>query len=275
MTDENPRQVHPNTQRFHEIDFFSSLETNLIDEALAKAQTRFTEIQKSAKNPAFKDKPYATLNDVLKAVRPALNEQGILLTQPPVGLSGDLVKVLTMVRIKGQFHACLMTMKMEKANAHGVGGALTYCKRYSLEGLLGVTGDEDDDGNGAAGISGDAGKAKTHSGPKPRVEGKAALPPPVPKGSEAKPPPITAPAPQSLMDQISELADQKSIFAQDLEHLTIEGYGFKGEKVPTWIANEILDLLKREDVSQAVIMDQVQRVKERRELKAKGLAVKK
>jgi hypothetical protein len=53
----------------------------------------------------------------------------------------------------------------EKMNAHGVGSALTYCRRYSLSAMLNLAA-EDDDGNAAADLSSQP--ARSYVAPKAR-----------------------------------------------------------------------------------------------------------
>ncbi len=42
------------------------------------------------------------------------------------------------------------SIPVDKANAHGVGSAITYAKRFTLSAVLGIVADDDDDGNAAS-----------------------------------------------------------------------------------------------------------------------------
>lgn len=119
--------------------------------ALAAAQAEFKPIAKNCVNPAFNSK-YADLQSILDATRPALNRHGLFLFQR-VASSKDGVSVETCVS-----HASGETLSSgvlflpvisPKNPAQGFGSAETYARRYSLSAFLGVSADEDDDGNGA------------------------------------------------------------------------------------------------------------------------------
>lgn len=119
--------------------------------ALAAAQAEFKTVVKNCVNPAFNSK-YADLQSILDATRPALNRHGLFLFQR-VASSKDGVSVETCVS-----HASGETLSSgvlflpvisPKNPAQGFGSAETYARRYSLSAFLGVSADEDDDGNGA------------------------------------------------------------------------------------------------------------------------------
>ena len=119
--------------------------------ALAAAQAEFKPIAKNCVNPVFKSK-YADLQSILDGTRPVLNRHGLFLFQR-VTSSKDGVSVETCVS-----HASGETLSSgvlflpvisPKNPAQGFGSAETYARRYSLSAFLGVSADEDDDGNGA------------------------------------------------------------------------------------------------------------------------------
>jgi hypothetical protein len=120
---------------------------------LAKALTAF---QKEIKNPAntavnphFKSK-YAPLNEILNEVRPVLAKHGLSVLQSPSG-DGDKIVITTMLMHEtGEWiEACPLVLKADKATAQGAGSAITYGRRYSLASVLGISSEDDDDGNGA------------------------------------------------------------------------------------------------------------------------------
>ena len=119
--------------------------------ALAAAQAEFRPVVKNCVNPAFGSK-YADLQSILDATRPVLNRHGLFLYQRATS-SKDGVSVETCVS-----HASGETLSSgvlflpvisPKNPAQGFGSAETYARRYSLSAFLGVSADEDDDGNGA------------------------------------------------------------------------------------------------------------------------------
>lgn len=121
-----------------------------IAKALPKAQAAMGEVFKTANNPAFKSK-YADLASVVDAVVPALNKHGISMLQPS-SFDGDRVHVATMfLHESGQWMRCTMSVLVTKRDAHGIGSAQTYCRRYGLLSMSGVA-PEDDDANGSVGL---------------------------------------------------------------------------------------------------------------------------
>lgn len=95
---------------------------------------------------------YADLDSVLKAVRPLLAEQGLSFTQIPVA-NGNMVGVNTIImHSSGQYiESDPFLVPAKQQDAQGYGSCMTYAKRYSLSALLGISADEDDDGNYGSG----------------------------------------------------------------------------------------------------------------------------
>lgn len=124
--------------------------------ALSRAQAKFETVKRSAENPAFKRagkvSKYATLEDVIESVRPALIEEGLILLQKNVyvngffGVESRLIHIESGEEVGSQFIAPL-----EKQSAQGVASILTYARRYEYFTLLGLV-TPDDDGNAASGV---------------------------------------------------------------------------------------------------------------------------
>lgn len=128
-----------------------------IAKVLPKAQASMGEVFKTANNPAFRSK-YADLSAVVEAVVPALNQHGISLLQPS-SFNGEMVTVATMLlHESGQWVRCSLSVPLTKRDAHGVGSAVTYGRRFGLQAMSGVA-PVDDDGNAAA-----------HRGPPPEAK---------------------------------------------------------------------------------------------------------
>lgn len=119
--------------------------------ALAAAQAEFKPVVKNCVNPAFKSK-YADLQSILDATRPALNRHGLFLFQR-VASSKDGVSVETCIThaTGGTLSGGVLFIPVisPKNPSQAFGSAETYARRYSLSAFLGVSADEDDDGNGA------------------------------------------------------------------------------------------------------------------------------
>jgi hypothetical protein len=54
------------------------------------------------------------------------------------------------IHTSGEWISTTVTIPVTKPDAHGLGSALTYGRRYSVSALLAISADEDDDANGAA-----------------------------------------------------------------------------------------------------------------------------
>jgi hypothetical protein len=121
-----------------------------IASALAKAQAKMRPASKDAINPHFKSK-YADLSAIVEACREPLSVNGIAIVQDAT-LSDRGADVTTrLLHSSGEWlEFGPLTVPMGKSDAHGVGSAITYAKRYGLSAAVGIAADEDDDGNGAA-----------------------------------------------------------------------------------------------------------------------------
>jgi len=117
--------------------------------SLAKAQKNFEAAFKSANNPQFRSK-YAGLDACVDAVREALNDQGIFLTQTVDSVERGVVIETVFAHESGEtYMGGKLFMPVTKTDAQGYGSAITYGRRYSLLTACGVA-PEDDDGNAAA-----------------------------------------------------------------------------------------------------------------------------
>ena len=119
----------------------------LVD-ALVKAQSEMTHGLATGSNPHFKSE-YAPLDEVIKAVKKPLNDNGIFFLQKVyLADNGQCVET--------EFHghgAVVSGGKVyvvaDKKTPQGYGSALTYAKRYSLQTACGLPTGDDDDGNEA------------------------------------------------------------------------------------------------------------------------------
>jgi hypothetical protein len=122
-----------------------------IHRALLAASVNFGPLEKDADNPYFKSK-YLSLGALLNAVRPALTDQGIIITSKyelvPQGwvVTTALLHVMTGSTIESQFPV------IDVSNSQKVGASGTFAMRYNLLQLLGIAA-ADDDGNSAAGLT--------------------------------------------------------------------------------------------------------------------------
>jgi hypothetical protein len=118
--------------------------------ALIKAQGQMVGITKEGKNPAFRSK-YITLDSILDTVRPILTSNGLMLTQGTVATDSTAAVTVEarIIHTSGEWISTTVTIPVTKQDAHGLGSALTYGRRYSVSALLAISADEDDDANTA------------------------------------------------------------------------------------------------------------------------------
>jgi hypothetical protein len=135
--------------------------------ALAKFQAEVQNPKNTANNPFYKSK-YAPLCDVLNLVRPLLAKYGLSVIQSPVG--GDIIHGFIFGQNKdgSNEHGSLisisittllchesgewieggpMVVYLEKPTPQGAGSAISYARRYCLSSILGISSEDDDDGN--------------------------------------------------------------------------------------------------------------------------------
>lgn len=139
------------------------LKKSNLHEALLKARQGFRSFEKSAKNKGV-GSSYATLDDILGAVMPALIENDLSLFQAVDGgiLDTVLVHVPTGEELSSSIELeSLMTPRGDEIKgrdgkvqarkyAWEYGSALSYARRYGINALLCLPGEIDDDGVAAA-----------------------------------------------------------------------------------------------------------------------------
>lgn len=131
---------------------------NEIAGALAKAQGEMAPAVKDAMNPAFRSK-YADLAAVWAACCPALTKHQIATVQDATLCERGVSVTTRLIHATGQWMEFgPLTVPMSKQDAHGVGSATTYARRYGLSAALGIVAD-DDDGNAAVQGNGEPTKA--------------------------------------------------------------------------------------------------------------------
>src|SRR5262249_39227685 len=90
---------------------------------------------------------YLSLQALLEAVLPILNENGLALTHVPI-LNADGRQVLrtSLLHKSGESITSESPLIVTGSETpQGWGGAVTYARRYALTALLGIAPDEDDD----------------------------------------------------------------------------------------------------------------------------------
>lgn len=126
----------------------TSDEIGEISTDLAKAQAVIVNPSKDGINPHFRSK-YATLDNGLNIVRECLSKHNICVVQA-TRVEGNILMLDTRLMhksgqwIEAEYPVCAFPAKQIE-----MGSSITYSRRYSLFSLVGIAGEEDDDGNAA------------------------------------------------------------------------------------------------------------------------------
>ena len=127
----------------------SSEEITELVKALVGFQGEVAAVKAGAINPFFNSK-YADLNSIFVAVRPALIKNKLAISQGNryCTASNGFYVTTTLMHASGQWLKTEVRMPIGgKKDAHAVGGACTYGRRYGLSAILGISVDADNDGN--------------------------------------------------------------------------------------------------------------------------------
>lgn len=151
--------------------------------ALVAAIGEISNPQFDATNPAFKNK-YATLAGTLAAVRPVLAKHGLCITQ---GAEATYYENRTMAMVTstilhegGEMRENRIELPVFKGDAQGIGGGITYGRRYLVMAQLCIAGDDDDDGNTASGTKPAQQQAQQKPNPIPAPKEEVHFAPPEP-----------------------------------------------------------------------------------------------
>lgn len=120
--------------------------------ALVSAIGELQNVAKTASNPYFKSK-YAPLDAIVDATRPVLLKHGLAISQTPLYIEGSAGVETTILHAAGHSTTTTLLLPLKDQSPQGVGGAITYARRYALAAVLGLATEEDDDGNVSSGLS--------------------------------------------------------------------------------------------------------------------------
>jgi hypothetical protein len=119
-----------------------------ISAALAKAQAELKNPPKNKENPHFKSK-YVDLSDGLDEVRKTLGKHQIAFIQAPMINDNMVVLHTRLAHSSGEWIESIYPVSgLDKHQA--MGSAMTYARRYAIFAMVGVAGEDDDDGNTAS-----------------------------------------------------------------------------------------------------------------------------
>ena len=126
--------------------------TEIIDEALSKAQAKFTDVVKS--NTAGKGNftfKHANLADIKEAVKLGLTENNISVTQPWEYHTETSIYLATVLRCKGQWIKSGSVIDLndlyqgDKKPEQDIGARITYFRKYQIQSILFLYGKDTDD----------------------------------------------------------------------------------------------------------------------------------
>lgn len=153
----------------------TSESTDKLAEALAAAQGEFKnpernrEVKVQTKTGGSYTFAYATLDAIMDAIRGPLSKHGLAMLQDSGTADGALTLCTRLIHSSGQWiESDTIAAKPADFGPQALGSLMTYLRRYSICGLLGIAPDEDDDGNRASGNEVAMAKAK----PRPATKGK-------------------------------------------------------------------------------------------------------
>lgn len=137
----------------------TSEQTDIIDANMGKAQETMPNPDLDGVNPQFKSK-FTTLPNGLGVAKQHLSKHGISVYQA-TRIEGDILMLDTRLACKGQWIEAEYPVCRFPAKPQELGSALTYARRYSLFSLVGIAGEQDDDGNAANATPTEAPKRET------------------------------------------------------------------------------------------------------------------
>ena len=114
--------------------------------ALSLAQAMMKAAPKNKINPFYKSK-YADLDGVWDACREPLSKNGLSVAQF-VTTAGPVVTVSTiLLHLSGESLRSDLSMKAKDESPQAIGSTITYGRRYGLSAMVGISSEDDDDGN--------------------------------------------------------------------------------------------------------------------------------
>lgn len=114
--------------------------------AFVRVSAGLTNPQFDSTNPFHKNK-YVSLSGVREHVHTKLAAEGLAIVQSCRAETGLLVCTTTILHTSGEWISSDMPVAPNKSDAQGWAAASTYARRYGLLSILGIVGDDDDDGN--------------------------------------------------------------------------------------------------------------------------------
>ncbi len=147
----------------------SSPQIGALSKAMAKAQAKFRHAGRKQENPEYRSR-YADLEAVIDAIRPALSENGLWVTQRTDMTDNAVIVETILHHDSGEWlNMGRVVLRPMKDGPQAVGSAQTYAQRYGLKAafVIAASGD-DDDAEAAEGRTGTTGPEAAPKAPDPK-----------------------------------------------------------------------------------------------------------
>lgn len=115
--------------------------------AMSRAQLEMRSPEKKGYNPHFKSS-YIRLEEILHGPVKTMNKHGLSVSQWPTYMEGAALVTTVISHSSGERIQHDLRLPCE-GNVQKIGSAISYARRYALQSILGIAG-EDDDGNAAS-----------------------------------------------------------------------------------------------------------------------------
>ena len=118
--------------------------------ALVEAQKEMPAVRPDARNPHFGN-DFVSLDHLIASTKPTLTKNGLAILQFPATVEGAPGLTTTLIHAaSGESLSDTSPLILAKQDMQGLGGALTYMRRYAWASVLGISAEGDDDGNAAS-----------------------------------------------------------------------------------------------------------------------------
>ncbi|WMM74436.1 ERF family protein [Rhodococcus pyridinivorans] len=120
-----------------------------IAKAIVAIQAKVSPLEKSAENAHFKN-TYVPLSEVMREALRLLSEHKLGISQWPLTRDDRTFLITILMHESGSSIQGEQELLMSRKDSQGQGSSMTYARRYGIMAILGLVGDDDDDGNKAA-----------------------------------------------------------------------------------------------------------------------------
>ncbi len=120
-----------------------------IAKAIVDIQAKVSPLEKTAENAHFKNS-YVPLSEVMREALRLLSEHRLGITQWPLTRDDKTFLITILMHESGSSIQGEQELLMARKDSQGQGSSMTYARRYGVMAILGLVGEDDDDGNKAA-----------------------------------------------------------------------------------------------------------------------------